>query len=199
MRVFAASVATVIATTLLGAAPANAVIDSPVPVQIERLSPLIPAPDEQLRISGRVLNTTLGAFRDVQARLRISSNPLDESSEVAEIAATPFASEDEPADRILDSTRVDVAPQFAGGDQSEFEFTLGFDSLPLPTPGVYVLAVELVGIDAESGGPEQVIGIERTFLPWFPDPEAITPVEVVWLWPLADWPARECPRGAGIF
>lgn len=191
MRAFAAAVATVIATTLVGAAPANAVVDSPVPVQIERLSPLIPSPDEQLRVSGRVLNTTLGAYRDVQARLRISSAPIEDIGRVAAIADTPFAPEEEPADRILDSTRVEVAPEFAGGDQSEFEFTLGFDSLPLPTAGVYVLAVELVGIDAESGGAEQVIGIERTFLPWFPDPKEITPVDVVWLWPLADWPARE--------
>lgn len=72
MRAFAAVVAAVIASTVVGTAPVQAVIDSPVPVQIERLSPLVPSPDEQLRISGRVLNTTLGAFRDVQARLRIS-------------------------------------------------------------------------------------------------------------------------------
>lgn len=190
MRAFAAVVAAVIVSTS-APAPVHAVTDSPVPVQIERISPLIPSPDEQLRISGRVLNTTLGAFRDVQARLRISSGPLTERTDIAEVAATPFAPDDEPAGRILDSTRVDVTSQLDSGAQGVFEFTLDVESLPLPDDGVYVLAVELVGIDAESGGAEQVIGIERTFLPWFPDPEAITPVDVVWMWPLADWPARE--------
>jgi hypothetical protein len=191
VRGFAAVVAAAIACTVVGTAPVHAVTDSPVPVQIERLSPIVPSPDEQLRISGRVLNTTLGAFRDVQARLRISSGPLTERAAIVEVAATPFAPETEPASQILDSTRVDVTPQLDSGAQGEFAFTLDVESLPLPDDGVYVLAVELVGVDAESGGAEQVIGIERTFLPWFPDPEAITPVDVVWLWPLADWPARE--------
>lgn len=191
MRAFAAVVAAVIASTVVGTAPVQAVIDSPVPVQIERLSPLVPSPDEQLRISGRVLNTTLGAFRDVQARLRISPGPLTERNAIAKVAVTPFVPDDEPASRILESTRVDVASRLDSGSQGVFEFTLDFESLPLPDDGVYVLAVELVGTDAESGEAEQAIGIERTFLPWFPDPDAITPIDVVWLWPLADWPARE--------
>jgi hypothetical protein len=191
VRAFASVVAAVIASTVLGTAPAHAVTDSPVPIQIERLSPLVPSPDEQLRISGRVLNTTLGAFRDVQARLRISTGPLTDRGQVTEVAAAPFAPTDEPAGQILDSTRVEVTSQLESGAQAVFEFTLDFASLPLPDDGVYVLAVELIGVDAESGGAEQVLGIERTFLPWFPDPKAITPVDVVWLWPLADWPARE--------
>jgi hypothetical protein len=184
----AAVVATVLVSALAGTAPVHAVTDSPVPVQIERISPLIPSPDEPLRISGRVLNTTLGTFRDVQARLRVSPGPLTERSAIADVAATPFAPDDEPAGRLLDSTRVDVASQLDSGAQGVFEFTLDVDFLP--GGGVYVLAVELVGVDAESGA-EQVIGIERTFLPWFPDPKEITPVDVVWLWPLADWPARD--------
>jgi len=191
LRALATIVAAVLGTTLLGTAPAQAVTDSPVPVQIERLSPLIPEPREQLRISGRVLNTTLGGFTDVVARLRISTQPLESRAEITEVAAAAFAPAQEPADQVLDSTRVDVAPTLANGEQSTFEFAVPFESLPLPDDGVYVLAVEVIGIDAESGGGEQVIGIERTFLPWFPDPRAITPVDVVWLWPLADWPARE--------
>lgn len=191
MRAFATVVATVITSSVVTTAPVHAVSDSPLPVQIERLSPLIPTPEEPLRISGRVLNTTLGAFRDVQARLRISSGPLTARNTIDEVATTPFAPDEEPAGRILDSTRVDVTSQLDSGAQGVFGFTLDAKSLPLPDDGVYVIAVELVGVDAESGRAEQVIGIERTFLPWFPDPEAITPVDVVWMWPLADWPARE--------
>ena len=191
LRALATGVAAVVMTTLLGIPPARAVTDSPVPVQIERLSPLIPEPGEQLRISGRVLNTTLGDYTDVVARLRISTQPLASVSEVAEVAAAAFAPVEEPADQILDSTRVDVAGTLASGEQSTFTFDIPFDSLALRTDGVYVLAVEIIGIDAISPDTEQIIGIERTFLPWFRDPAAITPIDVVWLWPLADWPARE--------
>lgn len=190
-RALATGVAAVVMTTLLGIAPAQAVTDSPVPVLIERLSPLIPEPGETLRISGRVLNTTLGGYTDVVARLRISTSPLDTGATVAEVSAAAFAPAEEPADQILDSTRVEVSSSLASGDQSTFAFAVPFDSLALRTDGVYVLAVELIGTDAESPDGEQIIGIERTFLPWFRDADAVTPIEVVWLWPLADWPARE--------
>ena len=33
-------------------------------------------------------------------------------------------------------------------------------------------------------------GVVRTFLPWFPEGSQVAPVDLVWLWPLADWPAR---------
>lgn len=49
---------------------------------------------------------------------------------------------------------------------------------------MYFLAAEAVDDDGSAG-------VARTFLPWFPDPKAVTPVSVVWLWPVASPGARD--------
>jgi hypothetical protein len=53
----------------------------------------------------------------------------------------------------------------------------------------------VVGVDADARNADRSnvstrVGVVRTFLPWMPTDTEVRPVDLVWLWPLADWPAR---------
>ena len=62
--------------------------------------------------------------------------------------------------------------------------------LALSVSGTYVLGLEALGVDPAVDTAEVRKGVQRTFLPWYPTPESVRPVNLVWLWPLVDWPAR---------
>ncbi len=53
-----------------------------------------------------------------------------------------------------------------------------------------MIAVEATARDVATDTTEVRKGILRTFLPWYPTPGTVRPISLVWLWPLADWPAR---------
>ena len=185
---------------------ANAVDGAPVEVVVDRLTPVVPEPDSTLRIEGRIVNTTPDVLAGVAVQVRLSSSPLTRRSQITTVrdaaldtenpsdaSIEPFA---EPADIVVEESRSAVAETIPPRGQTSFALRLPFAELPLADQGVYVLAVEVLGIrrGAQSEEFEQRQGMVRTFLPWFPDPAAVTPVEMVWLWPLADWPARD-PNG----
>jgi len=156
-------------------------------VVIDRFTPIVPERGDTLRISGRVINVSAENLSDVRVRLRISTNPLTRRAEVDEIFTTGVDATNEPAGQPLDSLSVDVAPTLAPNQQAAFSFAIPFADISLPRDGVYVLGVEVL---APQAGREERAGITRTFLPWYPDEESILPINLVWLWPLVDSPAR---------
>jgi len=207
-------VSTTIATGALLAAGvatppnAHAVTDAPMQVVLDRLTPVVPGPDDALRIEGRIVNTTSSVMADAAVRLRLSSEPLTRRSQITAVREAGLDTENpddpeiepfgEPTDAVIDESRAAVADSIPPRGQVSFSLRIPFSELPLTDQGVYALAVEAVGAQRGVGNQEfeQRQGIVRTFLPWFPDPAAVTPVELVWLWPLADWPARAAD---GIF
>lgn len=176
----------------LPGAPARAVTDAPIGVVIDRFTPVVPQPDDNLRIEGRIVNNTSDVMSDVAIQLRVSSRPLEARSQITAVRDSPLEPEtDEPTNTVIDSTRASIADTIPPRGQSTFSLRIPFSELPFAGNGVYALGVEALGARRGTQAQEDTRrqGIVRTFLPWFPDP--VTPVQLVWLWPLADSPARE--------
>ena len=167
-------------------APASAA-STDATVVIDRFTPIVPERGDTLRLSGRVINVSAETMRDVRVRLRISTNPLARRAEVDEIFTTGVDATTEPAGQPLDSLSVAVTAELPPNQQANFAFAIPFAEISLPRAGVYVMGVEVL---APQDGQEQRVGITRTFLPWFPDEDSVVPINLVWLWPLVDAPAR---------
>lgn len=189
----AAVVLALLAALVAVPGPAEAADDEPsVIVVIDELAPLVPEPDGTLRIRGRVISTARTTLTDVSVALRQSAAPLTSRKDVASVVKAPLAPEGGDPDGIsLAGTSTVVAPTLAPGERARFSVDVPFASLPLTQPGTYVLGVEALGRAEGVDATPVRKGVLRTFLPWFPRPEDVRPVDLVWLWPLADWPGRD--------
>jgi hypothetical protein len=123
----------------------------------------------------------------VSARLGISAGPLTERSEVTKTSELELNPEIDPVDYFLNKTKVDVSEALKPGDQANFEIVVPVNDLPLGRDGVYTVMVEILGVSGVGNISRQ--GGVRTFLPWM-GPQS-SPIDLVWLWPLADYPAQE--------
>lgn len=168
-------------------------LGSQVTVVLDDLTPVIPAPGDTLRISGRLVNTSGTSIDQVSIRLGLSAGPLQSRSNITEIAELALVPEKDPIDYFLDRTLVEIPGPLRAGDERSFLIQEPFDSLPLGKDGVYSIMVEVLGATAGNTGLVR-IGGSRTFLPWVTS--EIDPISLVWLWPLADYPAREAD---GVF
>ena len=172
----------------LGLSPASAdPTGSVIAVVVDRITPIAPQPGDTLRISGKLLNSSDSALTKVSARLRISASPLGQRAQVAKQSELELNPEDEPVDYFLNKTKVPVSDALQPGDEASFEVSIPVNDLPLGRDGVYTLMVEVLGADGAGKMGRQ--GGFRTFLPWMgPDSN---PIDLVWLWPLIDFPAQE--------
>ena len=168
-------------------------LGSQVTVVLDDLTPVIPAPGDSLRISGRLVNTSGTSIDQVSIRLGLSAGPLQSRSNITEIAELALVPEKDPIDYFLDRTLVEIPGPLRAGDERSFLIQEPFDSLPLGKDGVYSIMGEVLGTTAGNTGLVR-IGGSRTFLPWVTS--EIDPISLVWLWPLADYPAREAD---GVF
>lgn len=73
-------------------------------------------------------------------------------------------------------------PKLTPGVAEPFNISVPADELDLGQDGVYQLAVALSGETAAQPW-DQVLGVQRTFLPWQPE-EAGTKTKTTFLWPL---------------
>ncbi len=160
-------------------------------VVIDRLTPLVAEPDATLRIEGRIISTASAPLTNVNVQLRRSAAPLTSRSDVATVVAADMAPSGGDPDGIsLYTTRQVVADTLDPGERRPFSIAIPFADLSLSTAGTYVLGVEVTGRESGVDSVDVRKADQRTFLPWFPTPDSVTPVELVWLWPVADWPAR---------
>jgi hypothetical protein len=156
-------------------------------VLLDELTPSSGASTGTLRVRGRVVNQSGSSISNVAVALRRSSAPLTSRSQLDGIAQAPLS--DEAADVPLPSTRVVAADILAPNARRAFELQIPLAEAGFTTAGTYALTVEASGqVDGAASSRQ---GAARTFLPWVPDDASVTPLDVVWLWPLADWPARD--------
>ena len=163
-------------------------LGSKVTVVIDRLTPVVPRPGDQIRISGRVVNTSGSKIDRITVRIGIAAAPLSARSQIGDIAALPLTADPDPIDYFLDRTRTTEVGPFPAGDETPFLIEEPIDSLPLGRDGVYPVMIEVLG-STEANSNLTRMGGTRTFLPWVSG--KISPSSLVWLWPLADSPARE--------
>jgi hypothetical protein len=160
---------------------------SVIAVVLDQVTPIAPRPGDTLRISGKLLNSSSSAVMQVSARLGISASPISERNEITLAADLELNPEIDPIDYFLNSTKVDVSDVLKPGDQASFEIAVPINDLPLGSDGVYTMMVEILGAPGAGGVSRQ--GGVRTFIPWM-GPQS-SPIDLVWLWPLVDYPAQE--------
>jgi hypothetical protein len=160
-------------------------------IVIDSLLPIVPASGGSLRLEGRVINTINAPLTNVHVQLRRSSVPLTSRADVAAVTKADMSPAAGSPDGLpLSATRQSVADTLAPGERRPFSIDIPFAQMGLATAGTYVLGIEATGRESGVDGTDVRKADLRTFLPWFPTADSVTPVDLVWLWPLSDWPAR---------
>ncbi|MEU8704053.1 DUF6049 family protein [Streptomyces sp. NPDC048565] len=153
---------------------------STVDVSLDTLAPSAPVEGDTLTISGTLTNRGKKTVTDGEVDLRVGPTlsgrgAVDEAAE-----RTGYLPGSDPA-KVGGSYTLKV-PKLASGVSQDFTLAVPVDKLDLGAEGVYQLGVSLTGrtTDYANG---QVLGIQRTFLPWQPeDTESRT--KLTFLWPL---------------
>ncbi|MDO8733347.1 MAG: DUF6049 family protein [Actinomycetota bacterium] len=162
----------------LAATPPAQAATTAVQVVLDSMLPFIPTGNSELRITGRLVNTSSTTISKPVAQLRLSSEPIQGRAGIDAV----LNSDGLPTSAVL-SFHIDQP--LASGAQATFNFEVPFSELPLKKAGTYALTIDAVGPG------NQAVGSLRTFLPWYPNSnKSAHAIGVVWLWPLADAPAR---------
>ncbi|WP_343241449.1 MULTISPECIES: DUF6049 family protein [unclassified Streptomyces] len=153
-------------------------------VSLESVDPVTPAKDGTITVEGTVTNTGRATITHAEAGLRVSSSsPLTSRSAISSAAARTGSTGD---DGSLITEHTAKLADIPSGASSAFSLKVPVSALELGTDGVYQLGVTLNGQTADEAY-NHVLGIQRTFLPWYAKGEA-KPTQFTFLWPLADRP-----------
>ncbi len=163
-------------------ATARQVDTDTVTISVARMTPLDPQPGKTLRMSGRMRNRSDAPVTDIQVRLLLSSTPLATRSEITTVV-DGATDRDGPPTLAVSEPIASLAPRTGAGWSVE----LPLDSLPLGSPGVYVVGLEVIGTGTD--GLAQRLGLTRSFLPWYPE-GTVQPTRLAWLWPVTAAPDR---------
>ncbi|EXU67188.1 hypothetical protein Z951_16380 [Streptomyces sp. PRh5] len=176
-----------------GRGPGGAAMDHapspryPVSVELASLTPAVVRQGGELRISGRVTNTSgrrLGAAR-IGVRIG-ASGAIDTRGGLATVARrTPLTRADGP--EVADRT-ARLAPLPTGAERG-FRLTVPVPDLELDGAGAYALTVHVVRADGAGAG--TVLGLTRTHLSAYPDATRLEPLRTTVLWPVLDTPRME--------
>jgi hypothetical protein len=151
-----------------------------VAVAVDSLTPSVPGDGDTLTVSGTVTNKGKQAVTDAQVDLRLGA-PMNTRSAIDTVAArTSYQQGLDGAP--VGGKYVEEFSKLTPGVSQRFSISVPVDKLDLGEDGVYQFAVSLSGETAAQPW-DQVLGIQRTFLPWQPD-EADTKTRTTVLWPL---------------
>ncbi|UUU23445.1 DUF6049 family protein [Streptomyces sp. DSM 40750] len=165
-----------------------------VEVSLDSLSPSVPTDGDTITVSGTVTNKGKQTVTDAHVGLRVASAAVTGRSAIDDAAKrTGF-------DQFTDGTElggkyVEKFSKLASGVAQPFTISVPVKELDLGSDGVYQLGVSLSG--KTSAAPyDQVLGIQRTFLPWQPD-DADTKTKTTYLWPLISTTHLTAETGPG--
>ncbi|MFD9980237.1 DUF6049 family protein [Streptomyces massasporeus] len=151
-----------------------------VAVAVDSLTPSAASDGDTVTVSGTVTNngkqTVTGAHVDLQV-----GPPIETRSSI-DTLAKKSADLQGPSGEKVGGKYTEKYSALTPGVAEPFSISVPADKLDLGRDGVYQLAVSLSG--KTSAQPwDQVLGIQRTFLPWQPE-EAETKTKTTFLWPL---------------
>ncbi|MFH9981564.1 DUF6049 family protein [Streptomyces sp. NPDC017179] len=176
-----------------GQAPQAASGSRTVAVSVDSFSPSAPTDGDTLTVSGTVTNKGKQAVTDAHVGLRVGPE-LDTRSAIDSVAQRtrfdPGADGPEIGDKYAQKFT-----QLAPGVAEHFSISVPVDKLNLGANGVYEFSVSLSGQTSVQPW-EQVLGIQRTFLPWQPD-DAGTKTRTTFLWPLVSSVHMTAETGPG--
>ncbi|MEU6448305.1 DUF6049 family protein [Streptomyces sp. NPDC046979] len=152
----------------------------PVAVAVDSLTPSAPTDGDTVTVSGTVTNNGKQAVTDAHVGLRVGPE-VDTRSSVDSIAKDSDDLQGSIAPEI-ENKYTEKFSKLVPGVAEHFNISVPADDLNLGEDGVYEFAVSLSG--QTSAQPwEQILGIQRTFLPWQPG-GADTKTKTTALWPL---------------
>lgn len=166
------------------AAPAHADTLLPVRITLDSLTPAIPRSGDTLRITGRLQSTGMNPLAHLSVVIRRSRTDVATRTDLAGALAAPEEAL-EPDSVVVSGARTQVAPSLAPGATTPFSASIPLSALRLTGAGTWILGVE---IRADSPVGLGRVGELRTALPYYPT--SPMPIDVTWLWPVVDWPAR---------
>lgn len=151
-----------------------------VDVSLDTLAPSAPVEGDTLTLSGTLTNRGKRTVTDAEVDLRVGPR-LSGRGAVDEAAKrTGYLPGSDPLK--LGGEYTLKVPKLASGVSQDFTLAVPVDKLDLGAEGVYQLGVSLTGRTSEYAY-DQVLGIQRTFLPWqSEDTESKT--KLTFLWPL---------------
>ncbi|WP_405664524.1 DUF6049 family protein [Streptomyces sp. NBC_01166] len=151
-----------------------------VDVSLDTLAPSTPVEGDTLTVSGTLTNRGNKTVTDSEVDLRVGPR-LSGRGAVDEAAKrTGYLPGSDPAKLGGDYTL--KVPELAAGASRDFTLAVPVDKLDLGEGGVYQLGVSLTGRTTDYAY-DQVLGIQRTFLPWQPE-DAESKTKLTFLWPL---------------
>ncbi|MFE6520220.1 DUF6049 family protein [Streptomyces sp. NPDC057794] len=174
---------------LPGATPADAAgQESPqavsgagsVSVAVDSLTPSVPTEGDTVTVAGTVTNKGRQAVTDAHVDLRVGPR-IDTRSSIDTLAAKGDDVQG-PTGEKVGGKYTEKFPKLTPGVAEPFSISVPVDELDLGGDGVYQLGVTLSG-ETSAQPWDQVLGIQRTFLPWQPE-EAGTKTKTTFLWPL---------------
>ncbi|MGN9755632.1 DUF6049 family protein [Streptomyces sp. SD31] len=151
-----------------------------VAVAVDSLTPSVPADGDTLTVSGTVTNKGKQAVTDARVDLRLGS-ALNTRSDIDTVAGRT-GYQDGLDGAPVGGKYVKEFSKLTPGVSQRFSISVPVNDLDLGGDGVYPLAVSLSG-ETSAQPWNQVLGIQRTFLPWQPD-GADTKTRTTVLWPL---------------
>ncbi|MEU6573154.1 DUF6049 family protein [Streptomyces sp. NPDC046805] len=178
---------------LSAATPAQAASSGTVSVSLDSLSPGVPTDGDTVTVSGTVTNKGKQPVTGAHVGLRVGPQLSTRSA----IDSTALHSDglQASAGAEVGGKYTEKFPRLAPGVAEHFSISVPVDKLDLGTGGVYELGVALSGHTATQPW-DQMLGIQRTFLPWQPD-EADPKTKTTYLWPLLSTVHVTAKTGAG--
>ncbi|WP_030780051.1 DUF6049 family protein [Streptomyces sp. NRRL S-920] len=161
-------------------AMADATGSRTVDVSLDALTPTAPDEGDTLTVSGTVTNNGKQTVTGAQVGLRVGPTVNGRSEIDRASKRTGFQPGADGTE--VGGKYVDKFAKLAPGVRQDFSISVPVKALDLGADGVYQLGVALTGQSAAQPYP-QVLGIERTFLPWHPG-AADTKTKTTYLWPL---------------
>ena len=154
---------------------------SPVTVVINSVSPQVARPGSTVTVSGTVTNTSHSALPGASVVLRSSASSLATRNDLASYARGTLDADTAVGDPAK------VTGSLAPGTTASWKLSLSMSAIGISRFGVYPLAVQA------DDGAGAAVGVERTFLPFWPGASAagVThPMRLAWVWPLMSAPQQ---------
>ena len=162
------------------ATPAQADDSGTVSVALDALTPSAPTDGDTVIVSGTVTNTGKQAVTDAHVGLRVGPELTTRSA--IDNAAKNSSDIQGATGSEIGGKYVEKFSKLTPGVAEPFSISVPADALELGDSGVHQFAVSLSG-ETSAQPWEQVLGMERTFLPW-QSGEADTKTKTTYLWPL---------------
>ncbi|WP_155057181.1 DUF6049 family protein [Streptomyces blattellae] len=153
---------------------------STVAVAVDSLTPSTPVEGDTLTVSGTVTNNGKQAVTGAEVDLRLGPQLTTRSA--VDSAAQRTGYQEGLDGSPVGGEYVEEFSKLTPGVSEHFSISVPVDKLDLGSDGVYQFAVSVSG-ETSAQPWEQVLGIQRTFLPW-QSGEADTKTKTTVLWPL---------------